>query len=377
MHLLFYLGHPAHFHLFKNVIKELKKREHRVSILIKKKDVLESLLVEAGLDYVNILRNGRKDSKTSMGIGLLIRDFRMFTYSVNNKPDLMIGTSPEITHIGKLLNINSIVVNEDDAEQVPLFAKLSYPLASSILAPASCSTGKWNYKTIIYNGYHELSYLHPSHFIPSIEKIKELTNKGDTKYFILRFAKLSAHHDSGKTGITTDIAEKIIDRLKILGKVYITSERELEPQFEKYRISINPSDMHDVLYYSHMVIGDSQTMAAEAAVLGTPSIRFNDFVGKLGYLEELEHKYGLTYGIKTSEPELLFNKIDKLLSMKDLKKEWEKRKHKMLSEKIDFTAFMIWLFENYPENIEIVKRDPEYPDNFSNHIQLQELKEVG
>lgn len=29
-------------------------------------------------------------------------------------------------------------------------------------------------------------------------------------------------------------------------------------------------------------------MAAEATILGTPSIRFNDFVGKLGYLEELE-----------------------------------------------------------------------------------------
>ena len=377
MNLLFYLGHPAHFHLFKNVIKELKKREHRVSILIKKKDILEDLLIETKLDYVNILRNGRKDNKTSMGIGLLKRDFRMFSYSLNNRPDLMIGTSPEITHVGKLLNINSIVVNEDDAEQVPLFAKLSYPLASSILAPASCSTGKWNYKTIHYNGYHELSYLHPSHFIPAAKKIKELTNNGEMKYFILRFAKLSAHHDSGKMGITTAIAEKIIDRLKILGRVYITSERELEPQFEKYRISIKPSDMHDALYFSHLVIGDSQTMAAEAAVLGTPSIRFNDFVGKLGYLEELEHRYGLTYGIKTTEPEFLFDKIEELLSIKDLKKEWEKRRHKMLSEKIDFTAFMIWLFENYPESIDTLKKHPGYPDNFSSHIQMQELEEVG
>ena len=104
--------------------------------------------------------------------------------------------------------------------------------------------------------------------------------------------------------------------------------------------------MHDALYFSHLVIGDSQTMAAEAAVLGTPSIRFNDFVGKLGYLEELEHRYGLTYGIKTTEPEFLFDKIEELLSIKDLKKEWEKRRRKMLSEKIDFTAFMIWFFEN-------------------------------
>jgi predicted glycosyltransferase len=33
-----------------------------------------------------------------------------------------------------------------------------------------------------------------------------------------------------------------------------------------------------------LYIGDSQTMAAEAAVLGIPSIRFNSFVGKLVYL---------------------------------------------------------------------------------------------
>ena len=125
---------------------------------------------------------------------------------------------------------------------------------------------------------------------------------GAKKYFILRFAKLSAHHDTGKAGITTEIASRIIRKLKPLGNVFITSERELEPEFERYRISIKPQDMHDALYYSEMFIGDSQTMAAESAVLGTPSIRYNDFVGKLGYLEELEHKYGLTYGIRTTEP---------------------------------------------------------------------------
>jgi predicted glycosyltransferase len=49
-----------------------------------------------------------------------------------------------------------------------------------------------------------------------------------------------------------------------------------------------------------MYIGDSQTMTAEAAVLGTPAIRFNDFVGELSYLEELEYTFDLTYGIKTN-----------------------------------------------------------------------------
>ncbi len=46
-------------------------------------------------------------------------------------------------------------------------------------------------------------------------------------------------------------------------------------------------------------------MVAEAAVLGTLPIRFNNYVGKLSYLEELEHKYHLTFRIKTSEQEKL------------------------------------------------------------------------
>ena len=55
-------------------------------------------------------------------------------------------------------------------------------------------------------------------------------------------------------------------------------------------------------------------MAAECAVLGTPSIRFNDFVGKLGYLEELELEYGLTFGIKTSDPEKLLDMANNYIS---------------------------------------------------------------
>ena len=57
---------------------------------------------------------------------------------------------------------------------------------------------------------------------------------------------------------------------------------------EKFKIRIKPDDIHHVLYFAEMFIGDSQTMAAEAAVLGTPSLRFSDFTGKLNYLNELE-----------------------------------------------------------------------------------------
>ncbi|RLC47850.1 MAG: hypothetical protein DRH57_03280, partial [Candidatus Cloacimonadota bacterium] len=95
------------------------------------------------------------------------------------------------------------------------------------------------------------------------------------------------------------------------------------------------------------------------AVLGTPAIRCNDFVGRISYLEEQEHKYGLTYGFKPNQFDNMVKKITELLNTPNLKQEWQKRRQKMLSEKIDVTAFMVWFVENYPESVKIMKENPD------------------
>lgn len=363
MKILFHLGHPAHFHLFKNTIEILSSHNHDILIVIKKKDVLEELLNESKYKYINILPSGRKNSMIGIAIGQLIQDFKLFIASKKHKPNLLIGTSVAISHVSKMLNIPSINVNEDDAKVIPLYSHLAYPVSTSILSPQSCKNASWQSKTINYNGYHELAYLHPNYFNPN-KKIVEKYFSLEKPYFILRFAQLSAHHDKGINGINSEIASKLIFLLKPHGNIYITSERELESEFEQYRLNIDPIDIHHVMAFAKMYIGDSQTMAAEAAVIGTPAIRFNDFVGKLGYLEELEHKYGLTYGIKTSEPEKLFQKISELLTKSNLKEEWQQRRQKMLQDKIDVTAFMVWFIENYPRSVKIIKNNPEYQYNF-------------
>lgn len=363
MKILFHLGHPAHYHLFKNIIKKLKENKSQIKIVIKKKDILEDLLKEEGSEFSYSSQKSHGDNNFSIAWGLFIRDLTLLRIAWEFKPGLLLGTSAEITHVGKLLNIPSVVVNEDDSNAVSLFSYLSYPFANHILAPTSCKTGKWRYKSINYDGYHELAYLHPNNFSPNAKTIDSF-HSSNRRYFILRFAKLTAYHDMRKRGISTNIALKIIKMFEQHGKIYISSEKELEPQFEKWRININPVDIHHALFYADMYIGDSQTMAAEAAVLGTPSIRFNDFVGKLGYLEELEHKYGLTYGIKTSEPQKLYIKIQELINTPNLKEKWQNRRNKMLSEKIDVTAFMIWFIENYPESVEIMKKEPSFQREF-------------
>lgn len=363
MKILFHLNHPAHFHLFKLSIKSLISKGHEVLILINKKDILEELLQKSELPYFNILPSGRKNSKAGIAYGLLKQDLRIISFCLKHKPDLLVGTSVPICHTGKLLNIPAINVNEDDAEVVPLFSKLGYPAAKTILSPDVCSTGKWKHKTTNYNGYHELAYLHPDHFTPDINIVEKYTNP-DEPFFIMRFSGLNAHHDSGKSGINTEISDKLIQILKPHGRIIITSERELESEFEKYRLNVNVLEMHHMLAFAKLFIGDSQTMAAESGVLGTPFVRFNDFVGRIGYLAELEDKYQLGFGIKTGETERLYKTVQQLIDTKDLKNSYSKRQQKMLSEKINLAKFLTWFLENYPNSVDIMKRNPDFQYKF-------------
>ena len=130
--------------------------------------------------------------------------------------------------------------------------------------------------------------------------------------------------------------------------------------------------MHHVMAFASLYIGDSQTMAAEAGVLGVPFVRFNDFVGRIGYLRELEDVYELGYGIhatplaadspihradgsvQPSGVEALYQTVERLVAMsaEERRSTFQARREKMLSEKIDCAKFLTWFIENYPASVE-------------------------
>lgn len=360
-----FLGHPAHFHLFKNTAKELGERGVDVLFLIKRKDIVEDLVKESGYRYM-VVREKERTRTGKLGlIGSLVRmDLNMARALMRYKPELLAGTyTPFLSH---WTGVPVISCNEDDAAVVPRFAKMSYPYAKDILTPVVCDNGKWNDKSIKYASYHELAYLHPNNFAPD-KRVVEKYFSVDKPYFIIRFAKLSAHHDNGIKGIDVEMAMRLVEMLKPHGDIYITSERYLEPQLEPYRIKIDPIDMHHVMAFSSLYIGDSQTMAAEAGVLGVPFVRYNDFVGRIGYLNELENVYHLGFGIKASQEGSdvrLYTAVEEILSMPNRKEEWQSRRQKMLSEKIDYAQFLTWFIENYPESSKTMKENPDYQFRF-------------
>lgn len=363
MRILVQLSHPAHFHLYRQVMLNLKEHGHEVHVLIKSKDILEDLLKASGLPYCNINEKAHRGSKLGILSDMIGRELYMIKYCRKHKIDLLTGSTPEVAHVGWLLGKHRINTGEDDASIVPLFFKMAGPFIQTELSPISCNNGKYEKKTVHYAGYHKLAYLHPEVFTPNKEIVAKYFDP-EKPYFLLRFAQLKAYHDGGAAGIDTEIAQRIIDLLEPHGDVYITSERKLEPQFEKYRLNINPLDIHHVMYYSQLYIGDSQSMAVEAAMLGVPNIRFNSFAGRIGVLEELQGKYKLTNGISSSNPQALYGKIKELLATPALKDTYRERQAAMLADKINVSAFFTWFIENYPASIKTIKDNPDYQFRF-------------
>lgn len=345
MKLLIVLNHPAHYFVFKYSVLLLKERDYEIQYIICNKDILENLLISEGVDYIKINeRRKRKQSFFSIAINgiiqLIKQDLKLFKLTRKIKPQLLLGTDISITHVGKLLNIPSFVFNEDDYEINKFFCKFSYPFATKIVSPDVCSVGKYVNKKIAYNGFQKMAYLHPKYFSPNFLNIKDIVDENEI-FFVIRLVSLTSGHDvEGKhKGLNNDILDKIINLLSKKGRVFINSEKKLDDKYQPYALKISPNKMHHLLAYATLFIGDSQTMCAEAGLLGTPFIRFNDFVGKISYLNELENKYDLGIGIPTNNSNDLIPTIARLIDKKDIKKEWLIKKQKIFNEKIDVAEF--------------------------------------
>ena len=362
MNIAFFLGHPAHFHLFKYVAKDLQNKNHNVFFVIKKKDILEDILQNADIQYTVIGEGRMKNSKSELIKHTLHLEKELANFCKKNRIDILAGSTLSCG-VRFFTKTKILITGEDDYNLVPLFTLTSTPFCHNIITPISCKCGIFEYKALKYNSFQKLAYLHPKYFTPDIEIVKKYFDVSKP-YFLIRFAKLAAYHDTDIQGFSTEKSEKLFKILEQKGNIFITSERELEPQFEKYRLKINPLDIHHIMAFADLYIGDSQSMAVEAAMLGTPSVRFNDFAGRIGVLEELEHKYGLTFGIKSAEPEKLYKQVENLLNMSNIREEFQTRRQKMLAEKIDVTAFFSWLFENYPKSRKIMKQNPDYQYKF-------------
>lgn len=336
--ILFDIGHPAHVHLFKNLIFYLKDKNYPFFVTTRNKDITHNLLSHYNIPFTCISK-AAKSNIISMIFELFVRNIRLIKLCVNEKIGIGIGTSVSISHLSffSFGGFKSYNIGEDDDAVVPLLCYSTYPFTTKIINPNCLEFKLWEGKRVLHPSYHELAYLHPNNFKADENIIKKYGLKKNN-YIVFRFSALTAHHDSKAKGISPQLRGDIQN---------VLNNYEIIESFEsKSGSKIEPWDMHHVLANAKMIISDSQTMTIEGSVLGVPSIRINTFIGKSTVIEELENKYEIAYGFFPNDKENIISLLKKLINDDKLEEKFKIKKNLLLKEKVDFNKWLIDYFED-------------------------------
>lgn len=338
MRVAFDIGHPAQAHLFRNAIVELVDRGDDVTVLSREKEVTTALLDAHGIEHTPLSTNrGRLGGFPGLAAEWSQRSLKVVRALRASDPDVVVShVNLPAVYASRLVGATSIVFT--DVEVTPFLSDLTYPVADVVCTPENFGhdIGRNQCR---YNGFHELAYLHPNRFQPDATALSEHGIDPDEPYAVLRFVGWGAYHDVGQHGISLATKRDLIDRLRQYGQVYITSEAELPPDLRQYQLPVPPHLVHDLLAYADLYVGDSQAMAAESAVLGTPALRLNSFVGDddMSKFVELEREYGLLFSI--SDEDELVDRAEALTA--EDRAVWRSKRDALVADKIDVTAFML------------------------------------
>ena len=340
MNILIDIGHPGHVHLLHGVAEEMKKRGHKVFYSVRDIPVAKRLMEHYGMTpWIDL--GGKKDSLLGKAQTVLSQDMQLLRFVRRNHIDLGLSSGLVLSHVSRLTKMKSFMFDDDDDAAEPLVTKYGHPLSDIVFTP-DCIHRKTKH-AVYYAGTHELAYLHPNRFTPDPSVLQHAGLAEGERFFIMRFVALKGHHDVGQTGLSLEQKRALVDLLKAHGRVIITSERAVEPEFEPYRLPVPPEEIHSLMAYSSMFVGDSQTMTSEAAILGVPALKCNTFAGRLSVPNMLENKYSLCYAYLPERFKDMLSKIHSLLDMpsESLRAEWQAKRQQMLHEMIDPTEFFI------------------------------------
>jgi predicted glycosyltransferase len=346
MVVLFDIVHPAHVHFFKHIIRALQKAGHKTLIVARDKDVTLALLNHYGFDYVSVGQSGRK-TRFSQLMELIHRDYVIWKIARDSKVNVILTRNPAGVQAARLTGALGIF-DTDDGQAAGIHFHAAAPFATIITTP-DCFEENFGRKHITYPGYKQCAYLHPDHFKPDPAVLKILGIDPGQKYFLVRFVDMIASHDTGESGLSYNDKTRIIEHLMRFGRVYLSSEGRLPQKWQSLKIKIPPHMLHDALAFATLCVGDSQTMAAEAAMLGTPNLRVSTFSGRISYLNELEHRYGLTFGFQPNEIDGFLSKLNEFLDGSDYLRHVKASHQRLIREKCNVAQWFIDFLENLPK----------------------------
>lgn len=351
MKILIDINHPKNVHIFKHLAKNLEDKGHKVFFTCLDKELTLQLLNAYNLEYINIA----KHRKTFLGklFNLIFYTFKLILILLKEKPTICLSQGSVYLAIAAYLT-RKPHISLHDTENANFNNLFSINLSTYIITSESYEKEiKRNH--IQFKGFLENAYLHPNY----IDQKKH----SDKDYIFIRFVAWGSTHDVGHQGISDKNKLLVVKSFLKYGKVVISSEIELPPELEKYKIKIKPEEIHSFLARAKLFYGESATMATESALLGVPSI-YLDNEGR-GYTRKLEKKFGLVYNFTESsadQTKSIKKGID-ILSTNN-SSYYKNLKDNFFKQSIDLTMFLEWIILNYPKSISDIETNPLIQNNF-------------
>lgn len=339
MRILIDLLHPAHVHFFRHFYTEMKERGHHLAITARAKECSIDLLRRFGLPFQQI--SEQRSGSLGLAVELIQRTHRLIRVMHDFHPDVMTGImGPSISLAGKLKGVPAVIFYDTEfARQTNWFA---YPLAHSVCTP-DCYQGRVRGTHRSYPGYHELAYLHPNRFEPDSRKLEAFGVRSEEPYCIVRFVSWQAAHDRRERGLSIEQKRELVDLLEKHGRVLISSEKALPQDLEPRRIRGPVEDIHHLMAFAQMVVGESATMSSEAAVLGVPAV-FIATTGR-GYTDDQQRRYGLVRYFTEDQFMEACRTIEESFRNGSPRDAGARARARLLQDKIDVTRWMVDYFE--------------------------------
>ncbi len=349
-----FISTPAQFHFYKNIIDGLERKGVEVRVLVRDYgETLEILDRYDGYVFSKVRSNWDRIYKLPADV------LRARRYLSDFKPDLVTGFEIYAPYTAKLLGSRSFVFYDSEPRVNRLLSiqiRAYLPIVDAILTPYAFRDNL-GHKHLRVRSFKELAYLHPKYFVPDADVLDELGVE-EGEFAVVRFNAFDAAHDVGVSGFGLEDKLRLVKRLERYVDVFVSYEgSNVPPELREYLLKTNKSKIHSVLYFAKLLVTDTQTMATEAAILGTPTVRCNKFVGEkdMGNFVELEKNFGLLLNVKN--PKKAIELAEEIAQSNKVKQSWMNKRKSLFAECIDITEFMVWFIEEYPDSLDEFSRD--------------------
>lgn len=359
MKILTDIGHAKNAYILKTIVPQLIAKGHEFHFVYRDKEHTKQLCQAFGFEGLDRGKGG--NGLIGKFIYLIKTDFQFLKLVKKTKPDLLLSfASPYLANLALLTKIPMIVF--DDTEQNWVVQKIYSSCSAAIVVP-SCFGKTLSRRQFSFDGYFELAYLSSRYFQPDPSILKELGLTVGEKFVLLRFVSWQAVHDLSHRGLTLEEKQELVAAFSGMARVYISAEGELPAGLAPLRLMTPSERIHQVMAHSTLVLGEGATMAAEAAVLGVPSVYCSDL--RPGYISDLEKCHGLLRSFTHHDFQAALASGKEFLQQGEaLRQALSKRREKMLSESIDVVAFLSWFVDQFPKSIKSMTEDPKYSLKF-------------